>query len=703
MIGHSPQNVDRLTGYLVPPNGYALSDLEKVLTDIVGMAISASDAEEGYLLLLDSEDEKLYLRAAQNLDWVGSQSLEGGIEDSVANQVVKTGQPFMLNRSEEAQEFEIMPGYFVHSLLSVPLSVHGRAIGVLGVNNRDSAKTFSQDDLYLLSLLARCTVVAIENAELYTRADQALARRVKESQARQTIAQIINTTSDFEHVARLTLNQILPITKASAGALGFSLKDRLPCLTWISRQHPSVTVDNEDELLSRAGQAFLRLVRQNLPFLFSNGMPANLPFSDHIPHLSVPIRSGRELAGVIYLERSPGAAFSQDDLRFLLNLVEYVAAALEKLRLSKTVSREQQRQKLVLDSITDGVYFVDQDRRILSFSPGMERITGWRESEVIGRRCSQVLQAQNEEGLCLCDVACSLSQAMATSRPVDIHERAIVGQDGHLIFVSGRVAPVLNDDGQVTGGMVVMRDISREKVLTRLQSEFISMVSHALRTPLSAVMSSIDLILETNADTPDQKRILEILRCQSDQLAKVVETIIQTLGLETDPARIERQPIALVPLAERIMGNFKRETDGHHFILLTPQNSSLIVDGDKRLTEIVLHNLLDNAVKYSPAGGPIIVEIDNDSQKEGVIHVIDEGLGIASDQQEKIFEPFYRVDGSDAQRVYGHGLGLYLAQKAVRAQGGRIWMKSKLGCGSRFSFSLPRTTTPGGEKGGRLL
>lgn len=692
VTGDRPENVDSLAEYLLRSNGHIPSDLEKVLTATVNMAISICSAEESYLFSLGSENEKLHLLAAQNLDWAGDKSLGAGSESSVANQVVKTGQPLMLNRSEEAQEFEMMPGYFVRSLLSVPLSADGRVIGVLGVNNRVSAKTFSQNDLDLLSLLASCAVAAIENVALYIRANQALARRMKESQTIQTIAQVINTTSDFEHVARLTLNQVLQITKARAGALGFSLKAQPSPLTWISRQYPLATVDNEDELLSRAGEAFLRLVRQNLPFLFSNGMPINLPFPDQISHLSVPIRRGGELAGIMYLENSPGAAFSQDDLRFLLNLVEYAAAALEKLRLSKMVSKEQQRRKLVLDSIADGVYFVDQDRRILSFSPGMERITGWQEPEVIGRGCNQVLQAQNEEALCLCDVACPLLQEMAPSESVDIHERAIVGKDGHLISVNGRVAPVLNDDGQVTGRMVVMRDISRERVLTQLHSEFISMVSHELRTPLSAIISSIDLVLETKIDAQAQKRALEILRHQSDRLAKFVEKIVQILCLETDPTRIEREPIALVPLVESIVDDFRHGADRHHFILLTPHNSSLVVNGEKELIEIVFNNLLDNAIKYSPDGGPIIIEIDDDSMKEVIIHIIDEGIGVASDQQEKVFEPFYRIDGSDAQRVYGHGLGLYLAQKAVRVQGGRIWMKSKLGCGSGFSFSLPRVT-----------
>jgi len=132
----------------------------------------------------------------------------------------------------------------------------------------------------------------------------------------------------------------------------------------------------------------------------------------------------------------------------------------------------------------------------------------------------------------------------------------------------------------------------------------------------------------------------------------------------------------------------KVKTDKHTFKVRTSGDVPFVA-GDSGKIEVILGNLLENAVKYSPAGGTIVVEVHEDSDQV-ITRVIDEGLGIPGDQLDKIFERFHRVDSGDGQMIYGYGLGLYTSKKLTELQGGKLWVQSKLGEGSCFSISLPR-------------
>ncbi|HID87554.1 MAG TPA: hypothetical protein EYP55_09300 [Anaerolineae bacterium] len=229
------------------------------------------------------------------------------------------------------------------------------------------------------------------------------------------------------------------------------------------------------------------------------------------------------------------------------------------------------------------------------------------------------------------------------------------------------------------------------KELDRLKSDFVSMVSHELRAPLTNVSGAIEL-MKGACGHPD-RTCIEMMGVVTDQilrLNRLVQGILNVSRIESKKLELHLQPLDILSLMERVVGTLGSRTAIHQFRLPTTDNLPPVW-GDEDRVEEVLMNLVDNAIKYSPQGGLIVLEAE---EKEGeiVVSVTDPGVGIPQKELGKIFDKFHRVDRGDARETYGYGLGLYIAKKFVEAHGGRIWVKSTVGKGSTFSFTLPLAT-----------
>ena len=663
---------------------------EKVLNLVVETAVHITGAEEGYLLLVDEQSNELHLRAAQNMGEQYSRDFKLQVDDTIAGRVVRTGEPMLFNWLEAEQRFKIKTGYLVKSLLNVPLKVQDRVIGVLGVDNQLSDKTFTRNDLLLLTTLAGHAAIAIENARLFAVTRETLGRRMRELSAMQTIARDLNATLDTDRIASLVLLQALQMTEANTGMIGVLSSG---FLTWTSRGYLTDAL-NSEEFAPQWDQGVIgRVTRTGQPVLVMDvRSDPEVQWSPQATRsqLTVPIRREDKIVGVIDLESTEVGAFSEDDLRFMMGLADHAAVALENARLFGAVVEEQWKTKLILRSIADGVYTVDRDLRILTLNPSAERLTGWREAEVVGRYCAEVFREQAEDGTLLCTEQCQLLQAMETGKPITSAspQRVLVGKDGRQIPIASSAAPLLGRDNRVIGAVAVFRDVSAERELDRMKSEFISMVSHQLRSPLASINASAELMLSSEVEPALQQEMLELIRTQCISLGKFVEDILNVSRLEAGWVQVRKEPVTLMPLIKRTINLLKVKTDKHTFKVRTSGDVPFVA-GDSGKIEVILGNLLENAVKYSPAGGTIVVEVHEDSGQV-ITRVIDEGLGIPGDQLDKIFERFHRVDSGDGQMIYGYGLGLYTSKKLTELQGGKLWVQSKLGEGSCFSISLPR-------------
>lgn len=225
----------------------------------------------------------------------------------------------------------------------------------------------------------------------------------------------------------------------------------------------------------------------------------------------------------------------------------------------------------------------------------------------------------------------------------------------------------------------------------RLKDELVSTVSHELRTPLSSLRGFSELLLKREYPPEKQKQFLAIIHNESTRLTALINDFLdlQRIGSGQQTYNVERLDISSV--LRESLSVFQREESPHSFHLEAPDTLPLVcVDGDR--IRQVLTNLISNAVKYSPQGGAITVHAFSEPDRI-VVSISDQGVGIPAEAKPKLFNKFFRVDNRETRSIGGTGLGLALVKDLIEAHGGSVWVESKLGQGSTFSFALPLTTS----------
>lgn len=663
------------------------SSVQSVLNHIVEAAVAISGAEEGYLLLLDEQTDELYMRSALNLGQAFASEFRLKVKDTIAGRVLATGNSVRYNHIDDLNLFKIKTGYLVKALINVPLRVNDEIIGVLGVDNRHASEVFSRTDLELLVSLADHAASAIENASLYEDIHRTLTRRMHELSVVQKLAQDLNTVMDVHRIGHIVLHHAMQVTPAEAGLVGLRIQGQIE---WLSDGYIARVLESDTWKPNWGAGVIGRATERARPVLIDD-IEGDFDSVYALPQtraqLAVPIRRGDQVIGVIDLECSRPDAFSESDQQLLVSLADRAAVAIENAQLFDMVVNEQRKTKLVLQSIADGVYTVDRDLRITAFNPAAERITGWTEERVRGLLCDLVFQDAGEEGKsCHAELVLrAMESGQAVSSNVD--EPPILGRGDHEIYVSSSAAPLYSQEGQLTGAVVAFRDVSAERELDRLKSDFVSMISHELRSPLASLGAAIELLLGLTGGQDDVQKTLHIASENEQRLTRLVEDILSVSRIEAGQMRVQQEPVTLAPILRRIARFAQSQTQQHHIALQIPGDLPFVM-ADPSKVEIVVNNLVTNAINYSPNGGRILVKVEEPTDGSLTISVIDEGIGIPDELVERVFERFYRIDTSDGRKVYGHGLGLYISKRLVELQGGRIWVRSKEGRGSCFSFTL---------------
>jgi two-component system phosphate regulon sensor histidine kinase PhoR len=249
-------------------------------------------------------------------------------------------------------------------------------------------------------------------------------------------------------------------------------------------------------------------------------------------------------------------------------------------------------------------------------------------------------------------------------------------------------APVRHIDRTTIGRLFVMRDITRESEAERMRSAFVATVSHELRSPLTAIAGYTDTLLHTGPwDAETEREFLEIVARSAAKLAGLVDNLLDAAKVEAGVLRLEREPVRVERIAEQVIAQ-RRALVPDHTLRVDVEPGLPLAAADPLRVEQILANLVDNAIKYSPNGGPIAVRLIHDDG-DLTVGVSDRGVGVTAEQAERLFERFYRVDSTLHRATRGVGLGLFICRSLVEAHGGRIWVESRPGQGSTFWFTLP--------------
>jgi PAS domain S-box-containing protein len=484
-------------------------------------------------------------------------------------------------------------GLALRSILSVPLRVKERVIGVLQVVDAD-ADRFNAADLALLEPLAATAATAVENARLFEqarreiaerkRAEEALSRRNEDLMTLNAIATTMGQSLDLKHRLNAALDKVLEVIKMDAG--------------WV-------------QLLDEKDGGALSLI-------------AHRGFSR--------------------------ATLSQPGT---LNVVENLTAEVA-----------HSKQPIVITESSNDARFdmgiqTDDTQLAIAATPIQSR------DKVLG----------------------GLGILGHGPRELGSQEMQLLTAIGHQIGVAIENARLAEEAAET--------EILRK--LNRLRSELIADLSHELRTPLGLIKIFCTTLLreDVEPDRETQREFLGHIDEEAEKLEKIVDHLLDLSRLESGRLQLNKQPTDVSQLAQKVIAAMQTPGTQHRFVHDFPSEPLAATVDAERLEE-VLRNLLSNAIRYSPEGGTITIYGRGD-KRQLLIWVSDQGMGIPSQDLEKVFERFYRVDNEITQRVRGAGLGLAVCKGIVEAHGGRIWAESIPGVGSTFYLSLPTGDSPQGE------
>jgi two-component system phosphate regulon sensor histidine kinase PhoR len=400
---------------------------------------------------------------------------------------------------------------------------------------------------------------------------------------------------------------------------------------------------------------------------------------EHLKHFSQRIARGD-----FHPEPAEGP---RDELSELADSMNQTAAHLE--REIRLLSSERNRASAILRSMVEGVAVVDAQERLVFWNRAFSEVLSLQSATSEGSPLIEVVRSsdllglirralQGEEGL-QSDIAMGIVQPQnfsVTAAPVKALE-------------SDRSGPA----DKPSGAVVVLHDVTELRRLERVRQDFVANVSHEFKTPLTAIQGFAETLLAGALDDPkNNRRFLEIIREHAARLARVTDDLLKLARIEAGKLELEFFPVGLQDLIEGCTETtlLKASRKKISFNVELPAGLPL-VRGDASLLHDVLQNLLDNAIQYTPSNGHVRVEASAGAH-EATVTISDSGIGIPLADQERIFERFYRVDAARSREAGGTGLGLSIAKHIVEAHGGRLWVESAVGHGSKFSFSIPLAT-----------
>ena len=390
------------------------------------------------------------------------------------------------------------------------------------------------------------------------------------------------------------------------------------------------------------------------------------------------------------------------------NLLEMRSAlmnVLEDVEESKRqIEAERRRESASFNALAEGVLAADKDGRVFLCNPTAARILGMPSERIVGQPLERVLRLFAE------DVAVMQTHAFEEAyggRTATLGERLrLAREDGSHVAVSGNVAPYFDEENRTNGIVVAFRDVTIEREIDRQKSDFISIASHQLRTPLSALRWFLDLLLAGDAGPlkPTQREYLGDMAVSVTRMIKLVGDLLNISRIESgrtkpNPERIETRAFT-ESLVRELMPLIKQKE-----VAFTHATAKDAVGfyADPSLARQAVSNILSNAIKYTPGGGTVALSVSV-VDGETVFKVKDTGLGIPKSQQYRIFDKFFRGENVVAQETAGSGLGLYVVKTIVEISGGRVWFDSVEGKGTTFYVTFPNgpKALPGASDGGTL-
>ena len=666
---------------------------EQVLDAILTEGVRAAEARAGSIGVVSDDGERIELLAQIGYrpevmeDWQ-----EFRLDASTPmSDVIRTGEPIFISSVQERNR--LYPSLAEvgqedgHALVVVPLAVEGRVFGGMSLSF-DHDIEFEPERREMKIALARQAAQAITRSRLYA-AEKAMRERMTFLAEASTL---LASSLDYNRTLRRLVHLCVPrladwcaidmvgedgeIERLAVAhqdpekvKWAYELQERYPPDPEALRGVPQVLRSGEPDFLPTIPQELLDEAIGDDDELRRIVDELGLTSSIAVPLIA----RGRTLGALSLISAETHPPFTQADFELAIELARRAAVAVDNARLYRETERGANAAR-ALAYVADGVVLLDRDGTVRHWNPAAATITGVSEEDALGCPVAEVVPAWEQ-------LTSHVPLVAPGSAPRPLTVPIVIGGHERWVAVSGV------DFG---GGTVfALQDVTEERALEKTRSDFVATASHELRTPLAAVYGAVRTLRRDDVQLSEyhQAQFLEMIESEATRLAKIVDQILLAGQLDAGAVELELTQCNPAEVAAGVI-----ESAATHL----PESISLSLDADEppqiacdanKLRQVLV-NLVDNAVKYSPEGGEVVLRVrgDNGSCR---IDVLDEGLGIPSGEQSRIFEKFYRLDPQQTQGVGGSGLGLYICRELVARMDGRLTVESEPGKGSRFSVVLP--------------
>lgn len=662
-----------------------LPSLDQVCEQIV----SITGMDTVGLYVLDETRQWLNLLAERGLSpHLRAQAQQLGVDDPAVSIIVREGKPLALNEVSDfpvASSFRGPRAEGYHAGIGVPLRRRDAVIGALYIGSK-TVRRYQQSDVDLVQNIANQIGVALENADLYAQ----MRQRVSELDGLAQLSAACVTTLDPDLLTHLAVTWTTRLFASHTSTLRWLENEE------IHLRAEARASNGENPAPQLPLDAVTRtIVRERRPYQIVdlNADTQVLPF--HRAHLqklglqsllAVPLQARENVLGILTTGYAEPHRWREQEVDLLQTIANVVASALDNARLYQNALVERRKVEAIFDSGFSGLFVTDPQGRIVMFNRAAERITGWTRAQVQGKSWLEVLSDRATD-----DARESLVERALHHKETnyEFEGRKLRTQDGRLIPVAEASAPLLDEKGNVIGAVGAFWDLSREQRAQVEFENFLAMLAHQIRSPLSSVLSALDLFERRNLPAARRLELWGIIKTEGQQLKRLADQFLQHETALKSARPPHWEEFSMGQLARQLVRQFRAQHPTHRFRIrvVTPVP---VAYADPMRAENVLRNLLDNAVSYSPARTCVTVRVTTPDPEWIVVSVQDEGIGIPLAEQGNLFRQFYRVPQTSARRVYGHGLGLALAKEMVEAMGGKIWVESDTGQGATFYFTLRR-------------
>ncbi len=700
-------------------------DLQRVLDTVLDRAMGATRATAGVIAMLTPDEQGLLLlsfrgypeeicRYYQRHPWP--------LGEGIIGRVVRTDEPVLLGDVRHSPDYAEVRTESL-SEVAVPIRYLGKTIGVINLESERQA-AFDQEHLRFLQQLAEHAAVAIRNAREYqaqVRQTELLRRRTEQ------LAELLRVGNAMR--AQLDLTGVLWVV---AEGVRRSLGYNTALLSLVDRENPGflrrvacaglspeafaplqatpVPREQYDRLRRpefRLGAAYFIDHRvANFASLWDSPVPTHrLDLGERLEGewhpddvLFIPLLGmGGDLLGILSVDDPVDRQLPTLEVAEVLELFAHQATiAIENARLFQEVTEARDRLQAILDSTHDGIAMLDESGLILLANPPVARWSGLAQDEMVGLPMRELILRVSRGNR---KVRRTLIAEWRRARPLLLQNPQAVLQGEFEVELEPEPArsfewlllPVLERQGNLLGRVLVLRDVSEQRAAERMREDLISMMVHDLRGPLSALLGSLETLLRVEAGplNETQRTLVELARDGGRQMLLLVNRLLDIRRLEAGRMPLTFVPLHLEEVVRRVVARLSSLTRERRLTVRVHLAPDLPpVRGDREQVERIFENLLHNAIKFSYPGGMIRVWVRHLAEEDCVLcAVVDYGVGIPRGELERVFEKFAQVHRGGGPR--GSGLGLAFCRLAVEAHGGRIWVESEEGRGSRFFFTLP--------------